>query len=393
MPDNNSKLHEFPMKRIAPVDGMAVTADVWEEAHSYHRARMRLHSLYGHGTGIVAGLEVIASDPPDTSVYIRPGVAIDESGEMIVVTDPVAFEIGHTADGVLYLLLTYGEGRPRAGGDVGEDGVPYYVSSEFSVEAVNVLPQTPHIELARINRRGRTTPILDADDAAHPEGNEIDLRHRREMAPTLPRSASIGVIYVGGDNDERHRRGVNRLAQAISSGGRTRAIVDHYVELDESLEVYTLLYIVGLDSFSLSPGEMNAIYAFLQGGGTVLYESCRHDVAMGDPAADAAFKEMLVSLGISIEALTPMHAVLSEPHVFAAPPVGFENQGAPDIQVADGLIYSAEDYGCLWNGERRNATPSRGEIRDAFEWGENILAYASLRKQTAGQSPTADRIG
>ena len=74
--DKNEQLQVLPTTRIKPVDGMAVTADVWEEAHDYHLRSGRGHAALLHGSGIVAGLEVIASDPADTAVYIKPGVAV-----------------------------------------------------------------------------------------------------------------------------------------------------------------------------------------------------------------------------------------------------------------------------------------------------------------------------
>ena len=81
-------LKDNPTRRIKAVDGMAVTADVWEEAHDYHRRQAEMHARFGHGAGILTGLEVVASDPADTAVYIRPGVAIDHEGRTIVVAEP-----------------------------------------------------------------------------------------------------------------------------------------------------------------------------------------------------------------------------------------------------------------------------------------------------------------
>ena len=37
-------LQALPAKRIKPADGMSVTADVWEEAHDYHRHQLRASS-------------------------------------------------------------------------------------------------------------------------------------------------------------------------------------------------------------------------------------------------------------------------------------------------------------------------------------------------------------
>ncbi len=54
-------LQAFPTKRIKAIDGMSVTADVWEDAHAYHRQQQRFHALFGHGPGIVAAGVGLAS--------------------------------------------------------------------------------------------------------------------------------------------------------------------------------------------------------------------------------------------------------------------------------------------------------------------------------------------
>ena len=105
----------FPNKRIRAIDGMAVTADVWEEAHDYHRQLNRLHTVLHHGAGIVTGLEVIASDPADNSVYLLPGMAVDSVGQTIVVPEPRSYDLGN-ADGRLYLIVAYNESRPQSAG-------------------------------------------------------------------------------------------------------------------------------------------------------------------------------------------------------------------------------------------------------------------------------------
>ncbi|MFL7809070.1 MAG: hypothetical protein AB8I80_10595, partial [Anaerolineae bacterium] len=110
--DEESLIRIYPAKRVSPYDGMAVTASVWAEAHEYHRQCRQLGSLFRHGSGILAGLEVIASDPPDSTVYVLPGIAVDTVGQVIVVQEPIAFDVAG-AQGLLYLLLTYGESQPR----------------------------------------------------------------------------------------------------------------------------------------------------------------------------------------------------------------------------------------------------------------------------------------
>src|SRR5207247_1232868 len=122
--------------RIKAVDGMAVTADVWEEAHEYHRQQQQLHARFGHGPGVLSGLEVVASDPPDTAMYIRPGVAIDAAGHTIVLAEALSYDVAGAPVGRFYLLLTFSESRPRSDNGQSQEGAPLYVHAEFGLEAV-----------------------------------------------------------------------------------------------------------------------------------------------------------------------------------------------------------------------------------------------------------------
>ncbi|HXF61444.1 MAG TPA: hypothetical protein VNK95_07495, partial [Caldilineaceae bacterium] len=170
----------FPRKRIRAIDGMAVTAEVWEEAHDYHRMVDRLHTLLHHGSGIVGGLEVIASDPADSSVYVLPGMAVDPVGQTIVVPEPRAYDLG-SADGMLYLVLAYNESRPQSGNGRVNNDEPLYIYNQYTLEALSALPPTPHVELARIWRRSSAGPITAPQDPNHPRLNEIDQRYRRQI--------------------------------------------------------------------------------------------------------------------------------------------------------------------------------------------------------------------
>jgi hypothetical protein len=376
---------EFPTRRIRPEDGLAVTAQVWEAAHAYHRLRHRFHDQLRHGPGILAGLSVIASDPPDSTVYILPGIAVDPYGETIVLAEPVAYDIG-SAQGLLHLWLTYEESQTSA--QPGHEDEPTYIDGRFGIVAASTLPasddsaDTAYVELARLRRKDRSDPITDARDALHPAPNEIDLRFRLEMAVSVPQSVGLAVSYTGGSTSRSHGRGVDLLARALRQSGRFLA-VDDDVTLAADLSSYALVYLVGQEAFQLSRDEMNALYAYLQAGGTVLIESCRRETAGGAPPADASFSDLLASMGVQIGELTGDHRLLQEPHLFAAPPPGFETEGAPAVLVGGGVILSTNDYGCLWQGKRRGRPASREEIRSAVDWGANLLAYAIERQKTA----------
>jgi hypothetical protein len=366
-------LKKFPTKRIKPFDGMAITAHTWEEAHEFHRLQHRFHALCGHGAGIVTGLEVIASDPPDTSVYVLPGIAVDPLGQTIVLPQPVSYDIGREMEGLLYVLLSYGESRPRAGEDNPQADDPKYIHAEFSLFARTVLPSGPWVELARVTRQSRDAPFYNVRNWANPGLNEIDLRFRREVG--APPEVSLATCYMGAETARSHGLGITYLAQAINRLRSYRVTVMDNVALAPGIESNTLIYLVGQGAFELSPGQMNGLYNFVQRGrGTLLIESL-------DPTAESIFLNMLKTLGLPLEPIPAGHRVLTDPYLFAVPPAGFETQGSPRVSLGDGVIFSTHSYGRLWQGQQRDGVPSREQIRAAIEWGTNIIAYAAYRRQ------------
>jgi hypothetical protein len=372
------------------MDGMAVTAEVWHEAHEYHRRHAQMHALYGHGPGVLGGLEVVAGDPPDTTVYIRPGLAVDPQGQPIILNEPLTYDIAAAQAGTLYLLLTYSESLPRPveSNGVLPEGSPMYVHSEFGVEAVTSLPRGPHVELARMRRSGRGATVMNARDMQAPAVDEIDWRFRRQAGLRVNAPASLGVAHVGaaeysgaaesGGPGDRHTRGARYLAQALRGAGQA-VWVDDTVTLGPGLDTYNLLYLVAHGGFNLAAEEMNALYSYVQGGGTVLAEACRRE-AKPAMAAEKALNDLFGSLGLRLEDVTPGHPLLTAPNLFAAPPAGFETDAAAAVKAGGGVIFTTADYGCLWQGERRSGAAGREAIRAAHEFGANILAYAEGRR-------------
>lgn len=384
MPVNiRDQMKEYPTRRMHPVDGVAVSAKVWEEAHSYHRLQDRFHAQFGHGPGILAGLNIIASDPPDLSVYVLPGAAIDPKGYAISLPEPLNYDLGHAAEGLLHLLISYDESQPRAAESQGQEMSPLYVQTGFTLEARPSLPDTPYVELARIWRENGQAPIRDAKDLAHPALNEIDLRFRTELVMQRPQTARIGVWYTGSAS-QRHGRGVQNLAAALSQRGNLRVWVDDGIG-SQDLQTYALVYLVGQGAFNLMRDDARALTDYAKGGGTVFFESCRHDLPGETPASDTAFAAMVNAIGFKLEELAPGHPVMSEPNFFATQPPGFEARGS--LRLGRGVVFSSFDYGCLWQGERRGGPASREEIRSAIEWGENLLRYALTRRAEQSAAP------
>ena len=370
-------LANYPLKRLKPVDGLAVTAQIWNEAHEYHRLQQQYHDLLRHGPGIIAGLEVIASDPPDSSVYILPGMALDAKGELIVLVEPVAFDFGLTK-GQLYLLLSYAESRPEQ--DV--EGGPLYVHAQFGVETLSTLPGSQYIELARINR-SEGSPINLAASFEFPKDNEIDLRFRTETGKldgNKAVQARIAVCYAGKGKPIASGHGLFSLARGLRNIG-WQVHVDDDIPIGPGLEAYTLVYLVAQSAFQFTRNQMNDLYAYVHNGGTILMESCCKELSEGKSPADSVFTDLATTFAIQLAELAEGHPLLVDPNFFPTIPPGFETVGNPSLLVGDGLVVSANDYGCLWQGTRRDRPATREEIRSALEWGENLIHFALNRKQ------------
>ena len=288
---------------------------------------------------------------------------------------------------MLYLIVSYTESRPQSATSRVQEDAPLYVHSQFTLEAVTKLPSTPHVELARINRRGQTSPIVAAKESAHPRTNEIDLRFRSSVGEPSALRALVGVVMLRGAESARHGEGLANVAASMRQTPHTQVWVDRGLTLAADLTPYDLVYVVGRDAVQLTSEEMNALYAYWQGGGVIFFEGCRA-AQDGEPGADAMFKELLASFGVRLETMPATHALLATPNLFAQPPDGFETRGAPVLLAAERVIVSTFDYGCIWRGERRGRQATRGEIRNALEFGTNLIQWAVTQR-----IPTAAAAG
>lgn len=372
----NEILGLFPERRIKAFDGMAVTADVWDTSHDYHRNLLELHTRFAHGPGILYGLELIAGEPPGSSVYVRPGIAIDPLGRIIVLKKPEGYDLRHM-EGNVYVILSHSESMPRAEGARGDDDAPRFVFSSYAIEAVTALPQTPYIELGRVRRSQGA--VTNADNPDLPGLNEIDQRQRVQVNQADPAPAILSVVNLAG-RDTGHATGVAFLARQINQNGMRRVVVEGEAQLTPAILTSTLIYLVGQDPFRLPQDQLSTLYEFYRQGGTIFYESCRNGLA-AEPPADASFGELVQALGLALQPVPESHPLMRDPWLFATPPDGYETQGGSRLMATDGVVFSSFDYGCLWRGQRRGRPAGRSEIRNAMEFGENLVALAQRRKR------------
>jgi hypothetical protein len=162
----------------------------------------------------------------------------------------------------------------------------------------------------------------------------------------------------------------------------SRLVVDA-VPLDRSILAYDLLYLVGQEPFRLTSEQAGVISAFYQQGGTVYYESEKS--AGADDTVDASFRELVTAMGVTLTPVNDAFPLLRTPNFFPAAPDGFETTGSPRLMVTDGVIFSGFDYGGMWQGKRRGRTASRGEVRSAFEFGENLVTLVLDRRDRFAQ--------
>ncbi len=363
---NDNLLNNFPNKRIKPYDGMSVTAEVWNQSHEYHRQSNQAHHLFFHGSGILIGMEVVASDPPDRMVFILPGVAVDSKGKVIVLPDPVAYDLGDEIEGPLYLTIIHRESSQ--GGNKNSDGsILSYIQDEFLITARQTLPENPMVELARFTRENRKSAINDAVQTKSPALNEIDVRYRRKIHMNTEQMLTSAVIYLGDVKSQVQGKGLMRVSDDILRKNHINLIVEDHTQLDRGILGYSFLYLVGSGKFQLTKTQIKGLQGYIHLGGFLFMESC-------DPEALKSFKNLMdeVELPVSGPLINP-HPLLNTPNYFVTPPGGYEQTG--EILLSPGGVISSFNYGQLWAGERKEGTPTREELRSASEFAENLVHF------------------
>lgn len=369
----------FQRKRLNPFKGLVIDVPKWVDAHSYHSDKQRLHSMSLHRPGIVTGLEVVAWNPPDNSVVIHPGIALDTEGNTIVVPEVQRFQVNTAEKGTTHIIIRYSE----IGQDIteipGESKTqPLYIVEAFRIEEVRHEIGETDIELARINIGGRGTTIKDAADLLNPGHNEIDRNYRFVSGPRSEGYIVVGLVDIPGW--ERHQEGISNLVRFIRRNTNFRATSRGPFSLTEEIKDCDLLYISGSDKFEFTEEQESILKGFVGRGGVILGEACSEggeEEKERGKAFRQAFGSLSQKLGANMRSVEWGHPVLKSYHVFSDVPVGLDG---PALLAEDqGIIYSDGDYGCLWRGGRADRSVPRQTIRDALELGVNIALYAHQR--------------
>lgn len=378
------------LKRVNPFMGLMIDAGTWRDSHDYHRVAGQAHALAMHGWGIVTGLEVDAADPADRSVWIRPGVAVDPEGRLIIVAQPFRYQITSQEAGQSYLVLMFRE-IPTENVISIEDGAeqPSRILEAYAIYERDRLPDQAHVELARIQQSAGKKAIKDAADPVYPKQDEIDTRYREQAAirPGLRTTLGIWKPADVGSSLVQHLPGPKHLFDELSASvdWRLRRRDQPQGTGDEPLDCDLLLMPVSPNT-SFSDPEKKQLKAFLDGGGVMLVEGC----AAGGGDVQKVFALLAQAVSRKPQPVQRQHPLLTARHIFAVPPPG---AAAGQLIEADGLLLSTADYTCAWNGGTPDKAMSRGDIRTAVEFAENMLAYSLVRRGNAQRAQRSDRRG
>jgi hypothetical protein len=369
------------VRRIKPSNGLMITSEIWGEAHDYHRSHERLHALSLHRPGIPIGLEVVAHDPPDRSVIIHPGVAIDPLGQVIVVPERVRFDITIEEAGLVFLYAEFREldREPLPF----PDGIerPTRLLETYLVQ--NSTQLTPYaVELARLQQGQTVAPLRDALNPQRPRENEIDLRFRLQAGTGRRGRIVIGEYRpANAAGDEWHRaiEGLESLAQEI------RRSTDYDAEVltpagPDAVRACTLLYVTGARAAEWTSQDQQALVSYLDYDGVILVEDG------GDGSFLRSFQG-LGALGISRYRPVPRpHPLMTMHYRFAVAPGGGLQGGrreeGGEVLCSQGRQGGVALLGSAWEGGSEQQPLSREDIRAALEFGVNLALYAYQRKHT-----------
>ncbi|MBN1190794.1 MAG: DUF4159 domain-containing protein [Dehalococcoidales bacterium] len=398
------EINKFQLKRVNPFQGLVIDADIWQDAHNYHRDQQRLHVLAFHDTGIVSGLEVTAGNPPDYSVNINPGIAVDPDGNIIIVPQPQHYRLQTPSDkGTIYLIIQFREipGEPY---QPPEGGQPTRILEAYRIQEREFLPSEAFVELARIEFDPSQSNIRNAKNPAGPAVNEIDLRSRKNArqitpaekqtvsipspapapvttSPAVKENIFIGHVVLGEAGGDMHLGGLRNVARDFSRRSGDTVIVEERIKTDRSLKKYSLLYLTGKGPFELTADQQSAMKEYLRSDGVIFGDGCSFsdggNETRGAREFGLAFNRWAGRLDCKLEMVTRDHPILTSDCMFSEVPAGCE----PAILLEGGnMICSSSDYGCAWTGGYKDKPLSREVIRSAFEIAGNIIVYALRAK-------------
>ncbi|HEY9907147.1 MAG TPA: hypothetical protein V6D18_06000 [Thermosynechococcaceae cyanobacterium] len=427
MPDRvYPRLEVFERLQIS--DGMTINADRWQQSHNYHRHRQNFHYQALYKAGIVYGLGVaIAPEQPDHRLLqVQPGIAIDISGNPIVVPRPEEFRLdSDPSEGqVLLVYLVVNHVDPD---DLRRNSAARAVQETFRI--VEKLHLDPHdVEICRIELQSGVTQLQVPVNVFLPGLNQLDFRGRCQPQPQPQFHVQVGQVTIGQPSDvviqtalmdlQRSLPGLyptlhsNLTVQSFTAQGLGREAIN-----------CQLLHIPYRVLLTLPNPGIQRLQAFLAQGGVVLTVAdfaevdlldlldigqelqsglleAKRDRDLFDQTGAQLQEEIAANQSALVQQISeieqPLAAIayrlglsltesgeLHDEHPLRWQPFAFsqlpDRQGHPIIvRNWGGLVLMIGDLTQCWG---RNATPPvpREALRSAQEWGINLLHFAAQR--------------
>lgn len=177
----------FAAERPNYFPGQYLLEDEFELQHKYLSDRQKYHHHSLHVSGIIEGLEV-ESIPNRKAVRIKPGSAINNHGQLIVLKDNITFsDFQNFSESKLY--IRYFEDKQVKQQDNVADSYTRWIENP-KVEVMGLLAATPDdsVELARCQISGNTV--------------SLSVKYREYSGLSLPNPHSKALtLRSGGDTD------------------------------------------------------------------------------------------------------------------------------------------------------------------------------------------------
>lgn len=367
------------LRKLIPNRGMAIDVPTWAAAHEYHADQLKHHNLGIHDSGIVSGLEVTVTPEGTNLLTVHPGIAIDPLGNQLVVRGPQILDVSELENVEIHITLEHAEIEEEDHFTIGHDSpLARFAVDGYEIYARSGPPGPTALELARIRVTEGVTRITDPCDFRAPNSGEIDHRYRKRASSGRLGHINIGLLELPGSGDTHpaHTHGALSLIQAINALTNYSASFVDCSDATAAKGTVDLLLLSGFSPFDVNPDVISHITEFVSGSGVIFGEACNNRNIAEE--ANIGFRTGFNALATVLEReFTPMsedHPVLHSVFQFAQPPDSINGAGV--VVVADNLIYSDSDYGCLWGG---GVIGDRSMIRDAIEFGINI-AVESINK-------------
>ncbi len=417
-----NSLFTKPLQRLRVSDGMLINSDRWQLAHDYHSQRHNLLYQSLFQAGIVTGLAVSPIAPPQNVpakyrdgrwLLIHPGIAIDASGNFIIVPEPMEFRLAsQPLEGeqiTVYLVLSFVDPATLRGN--GSD----ILTETFRINEKSSPPSELEIELCRLTLSAGTITVSAPPMIFQPQVNQLDLRWR----PSASLRPTFGV-KVGTEQTEQWQG----LLRAMPSLAPQMQIQVQALSSVPNLDDCDLIFLPDATFRTFAEEQVYAYQEYLSHGGVVLVqiglrgtrlaemmavaqelETAVHRLgraeevsavvreletelgevqsAMQDAIAQClrVYGELANRLGVTLQPFRELpadHPMRSQPFLFSALPViaGYPLQ----MWVGGGLIVAVGDLADTWTLIPPVALP-RETLRTAHEMAVNLLSFAQMHHQ------------